>query len=343
MPPCDIKYTKGDVKRAGEFLRKNLDSINIAEHNQAHEVLSYWRASHIIPMQAMIKSIRDKAYKIDPDAIIVQRLKRTPSIILKLKRENGMQLDRMEDIMGCRVVVASIKQVKELRKLFKKWRTKHILQRERDYLTYVKESGYRGIHLVYKYNGRHTSYHGRPIELQLRSRAQHSWATAVEVVGTFTKQTLKASIGDDEWLSFFKLASIAFADMENGRLTKNSDSIDRYNLREITEKLSVIEKLNAFASSIKHLGKGSNYPADYYLLILNIETNDVSFKEYNKKDLNDANKIYSQLEKKYGDDTKQDVVLVAASSLESLKKAYPNYFADTNIFSRNLQLVLDAK
>ncbi len=39
--------------------------------------------------------------------------------------------------------------------------------------------------------------------MQIRTAVQHSWATAVEVVGAFTAQSLKSSQGNEKWLDFF--------------------------------------------------------------------------------------------------------------------------------------------
>jgi ppGpp synthetase/RelA/SpoT-type nucleotidyltranferase len=58
-------------------------------------------------MQSMLGYLRKKAFDVDNKSIIVQRLKRTPSILEKLRREDGMKLDRMEDIAGCRIIVAN--------------------------------------------------------------------------------------------------------------------------------------------------------------------------------------------------------------------------------------------
>ena len=54
-------------------------------------------------MQSMLGYFRKKAFEVDINSIIVQRLKRTPSILEKLRREGGMKLDRIEDIAGCRI------------------------------------------------------------------------------------------------------------------------------------------------------------------------------------------------------------------------------------------------
>jgi len=143
---------------------------------------------------------RKNAIRVDKNALAVQRLKQVPSIFNKLERELSMSLSRMEDIGGCRAVVSTSTLVNRIYKILKNSRTKHILHRERHYITNPKESGYRGIHLIYKYNGSKDKFKGLPVEIQIRSKIQHSWATAVEVVGTFTKQALKAHTGDADWL-----------------------------------------------------------------------------------------------------------------------------------------------
>jgi hypothetical protein len=57
-------------------------------------------------------------------------------------------------------------------------------------------------------------YIGRRIEIQIRTRLQHSWATAVEAIGLFRGENLKGNQGSKEWLRFFKLMSAEFAEAE---------------------------------------------------------------------------------------------------------------------------------
>ena len=49
--------------------------------------------------------------------------------------------------------------------------------------------------------------------------------------------------------------------------------------------------------------------------------------------LDEATNEYLEAEKAIGKSGDKDAVLVSVSSLAALKRAYPNYFADTNIFS----------
>ncbi len=82
-----------------------------------------------------------------------------------------------------------------------------------------KEDGYRSYHLIYQYKGslQTACYNKLRIEVQLRTKLQHAWATAVEAVGIFTKQALKSNIGDKDWLRLFALMSSEIAFDEKPR------------------------------------------------------------------------------------------------------------------------------
>jgi Region found in RelA / SpoT proteins len=337
-----LNHSKKAIRRAGEYLISEISPISDSDKfTESFDILSNWRASHAYPMQSMLGYFRRKAFEVEKNSIIVQRLKRTPSILAKLRRESGMKLDRVEDIAGCRIVVSNKANVYSVREKIINGRTRNTLRRERDYIKEPKDSGYRGVHLVYQYRGQKSEYSGHSVELQIRSKVQHSWATAVEVVGTFTGQALKASQGQDLWLKFFKLTSIAFEDIENQNLVKNASTEDRLKLVEYIELLGVLPKLKAFAVSIQHLGSDENNKSDYFLLILEIDKFNIRVNKFSSNQLQKATEQYASLEKEFKDDGDKDVVLVSASSVHGLKKAYPNYFADTKDFSRNLEKIID--
>jgi ppGpp synthetase/RelA/SpoT-type nucleotidyltranferase len=337
----ELKFSKKEVRRAGDYLIENYQNITeIHKFMESLDVLSNWRASHAYPMQSMLNYFRIKSFNIDKDSIIVQRLKRTPSILAKLTRENGMKLDRIEDIAGCRIIVSNKSNVGLVRDSIVKGGTRNNLHRERDYIQNPKSSGYRGIHLVYKYNCRKSQFKGHSVELQIRSKVQHSWATAVEVVGTFTGQALKASQGGESWLSFFKLVSKAFADIENRKLSKNANTSERLELIDAIEALNVLPRLRAFAVSTQLVGKDKKNQRDYFLLVLKIDESRIQVNRFSGDQLDKATSAYTELEKSFENNDKRDVVLVSASSIHGLKKAYPNYFADTTEFSRNLEKII---
>lgn len=340
MPWIKLEYSKKTVRRAGDYLISG--EFDLDTYFVSYMTLDNWRSSHEYPIQSMLGYFRKKSFEIDSESIVVRRLKRTPSILAKLKREHGMKLDRMEDIGGCRIVVSTKEKVYEVRDAIADGRTRNILRRQRDYIKEPKNSGYRGIHLVYRYNGAKKEYSAHSIELQIRSKVQHSWATAVEVVGTFTRQGLKASQGHDAWLKFFKLASIAFEDIENKRLAKSAESKERLELVKYIERLGVMHKLRAFAVSTKHLGKDKKNKDDYFLLILEVDKSNIRVIRYSRHHIDRATEKYAELEKEFKDNKDKDVVLVSAESVHGLKKAYPNYFADTTEFSKNIDKLLEA-
>lgn len=331
-----ILYSRKKVQKAGEVL---IDSkASVGEKKQAMEVLSNWRAAHAVPMHSLLITLRQNVFKIDPQALIVQRLKRLPSILEKLKRYESMKLQRIQDIGGCRAILQNVDLVESLLERLQKSKTRNKLIKINDYLNTPKDTGYRGVHLVYKYNGRKKDYHNLLIEIQLRSKIQHSWATAVELVGNFTNEALKSSEGDPDWLSFFKYVSAAFSHLESRPVTKgiNGKNVKK-EIQRLQKKLSVFTKLQAFVLSTNIIGQNTDKSNDYFLLELDESARHISVTPFSYSNLEVANKMYSSLEQRAQGDPFFNVVLVSASSIQNLKAAYPNYFADSGEFIKNLK------
>ena len=337
-----LQHTKKAIGRAGDTLINPLSTEE--EYSQALSVLNNWRASHAFPLNSLQTSLRYRAVKITDEALITQRLKRVPSILRKLHRFPDMKLNRMQDIGGCRAVVPTLVEVHQLRELMINDRLKSELAREYDYINSPKDSGYRGIHLVYKYQSKNQElYNGHLIEIQIRSLIQHAWATSVEIAETFLGDSLKSGQGSPEWLRLFKLISILFAEYE-GCLLKEIDTNQIRSIKqestELASKLSIFEKLRAFSVVTNSTEHGNEYDkSGYFLLVLDINKKTVLVENYSKEDQEDVNNKYLALEKEY-ENTNVNVVLVAAESILSLKRAYPNYFADSEYFLETLNNVL---
>lgn len=338
MQWIEPEYSKEKVKRAGKQIKD--PDFDLDQIEDAFDIFFNWRDSHAFPMQIILDLIRKNALRIDGKALVVQRLKRAPSIIDKLFRESGMNLSRMEDIAGCRAVLKDTESVYKLYSNLIKSRTKNILHRERDYISDPKTSGYRSVHLIYRYNGQKARFKGMSVEVQLRSKIQHSWATAVEVVGTFTKQALKASSGEEGWLDFFKYASVEFSKLENCPIDPAFYDVDTYKKLEASiVKLGVYERLSAFNVVVKALGDKNSKWAHYYLLLLDQEKRTVNIRRFSKGQLSVATQLYNEEEGKFKNNPSKDLVLVSAGSMRDLKKAYPNYFSDTQDFIKYINQV----
>ena len=201
-----------------------------------------------------------------------------------------------------------------------------------------KISGYRGIHLVYSYHSdKNKDYEGLKIEIQVRTLIQHAWATAVETVGTFIKQSLKSSQGEEKWLRFFALMGSIMAMKENKPLVPNTPE----NYRELQQEIVVLQKeldvfghLAAFRTSLNIFDEDkTRKDAHYYLLELDVQSRRVLIRSYNNSELNKATTDYLALEKKILETgSTVDAVLVSTDSLQKLRSAYPNYYLDTETF-----------
>jgi hypothetical protein len=307
--------------------------------DEALEVVGNWRAIHAFPLNTFQMRLRSAAADVYPNSLVAQRLKRLSSIEFKLRRFPNMQLPRMQDIGGCRVVLRSPAEVRRLAQDYRSSRIKHHLVGEKDYITTPKESGYRGIHLIYRYHSdRMTTYNGLLIELQIRTLLQHAWATAVETVGIFLEHSLKSSMGPNEWLRFFALSASAFARVERSPLVPGTPTTARELIREIGRlkgELNVEQQLRTFGQALRVTERASRREAHFFLLALT--PGNLTIYSYRKDELSRATTEYLRIEKDNERVSGAQAVLVAAESLKALRRAYPNFYLDTERFLLGLR------
>ena len=335
------QYSRAQVDRAGAML---IDlSVSFREREEAWEIANNWRSSHSYPLNHFQVALRQKANQIDPSNLVAQRLKRRSSIELKLKDNSAMKLSQMQDLGGCRAIVATIAHVDKLVELYDVSRMNHERLRTYDYIREPKDSGYRGIHLVYRYishSERGGPYDGLRIEVQLRSPLQHAWATAVEIAGTFTGQALKSSHGSQDWLRFFQLMGTEIALQEKSAPvpdtpTDNAQLVKE--LRSCVRDLDVIHLLQAWTRSIKAHEDQVLPNAHYFRVELDANTQRLTITSYAKNQIEQAQQEYTQREQALRGQPGADVVLVSGVSLKELPRAYPNYYLDTTAFVRELE------
>ena len=142
------EYTKREINEAGNTIRN--DSATDAEKASALEIIDNWRAAHAYPLHVFYMNLRSKAGH-RTDIIVAERLKRMNSIVEKLRRENSMELYRMQDLGGCRMVVPTLEEVYKFSKRFMESRIRHERKNIKDYIQTPKRSGYRSLHLIYKF------------------------------------------------------------------------------------------------------------------------------------------------------------------------------------------------
>jgi hypothetical protein len=340
------QYDRKEVDQAGKILIADSSSLGVFELDNALAVINNWRSSHSFPLNTFQNNLRRHAKAIDSRSLIAQRIKRISSIELKLHLIPSLKLSQMQDIGGCRAIVHSVHKVRELLQTYEDIGFKHKLLKMDNYIDDPKGSGYRSIHLIYRYySDRNETYNGLKIEMQLRSTLQHAWATAVETVGTFIRQALKSSVGEKDWLRFFALMGTAIAFREKTQPVPDTP-IDKKELitelKDYSQRLEVVRRLKTYGAALKSIekpaiGGGTEH---FFLLHLDPSANQVTVYGYKLHELEEATKQYLQIEKSIASQHGAEAVLVSVESLEALRRAYPNYFLDTGVFIEALNKAL---
>lgn len=259
-----------------------------------------------------------------------------------------MELTQMQDIGGCRVIFRNLKIARSVyENYYLKGNLKHKIIGNKDYITNPKSDGYRGFHIIYEYKtdkeGK-KEYNGLRIEVQIRTKLQHQWATAIETVDVITKQAIKFNEGKADWKEFFKLVSSAFAIKEACLELEEEKKKELYaQIKEKEKELSVIKKLTGWTNAINHFNKTAKKEVKgkaKFLLELDIDGEQLLVRPFSNKQENEAITEYSKLEKKYKNNSNYDIVLVGVETTKDLEKAYPNYFADTKEFIAELNEII---
>ena len=242
----------GSVKRAGEVLRRAQDSRgsvpSIEEVREAREVIEAYRSAHAAPLHAAYMGLRSclttEGFYLDVfDLDVSRRLKRLPTIEDKLRRLPTMDLSTMQDIGGCRAVLNTQEQVQRVVERFcaNSLKRNRRPDRIRDYVAGPQDSGYRAIHI-------YTRYHGRRIEVQLRTREQDSWAKIVEDLTSKTGIDFKNGDGPDEVHELLRELSELLSQREPGQPYADA-------LMDILTRLSMMAAFGHMIRS-RHQGTG---------------------------------------------------------------------------------------
>ena len=158
------------------------------------------------------------------------------------------------------MVLPTLQDVYAYSEQFQNSRIRHELKKVNDYIQAPKKSGYRSLHLVYRFKTDTPDkeiYNQYPmlIELQFRTHLQHIWATALETIGLFTNQALKAGQGDEEILRFFVVVSSLFALKEGcpvapGTVADEKELISEMEL--LNDQHHILDMLRAIRVAIDH-------------------------------------------------------------------------------------------
>lgn len=169
----------------------------------------------------------------------------------------------------------------ELSDKFQTSRNRHEQKKRNDYIQSPKASGYRSLHLIYRFRTDTPDkeiYNQYPMlgELQFRTHLQHIWATSLETIGLFANQALKAGQGNQEILRFFVLVSSLFAIREGSQAAPGTIEDEKELISEkeqIHDQHHILDMLRVIRTAIDHDAKSVPDKRGYYILQPNYKKN----------------------------------------------------------------------
>lgn len=339
-----MKYSRSQINKVGETV---MSASEKDKYEDALTKINEWRTLHWAALDALQQEILPLLKANGARFVLTsRRLKRITSILYKLDINPDMRLGGMQDIGGFRIVLENMDMLKSCKTIL----TENIpesfdLIKMVDYVQEPKESGYRSIHFIYRYKSKDKDVDGAKIELQIRTKLQHSWAMAVETAGLITSTPLKSSLGADEWLDFFKIVSSLFAIKETQSILRLHRE-KKYNMYDLMRLLYKTNTKCNFSNTLKVLkvtgiqAKKENFKNGYYILNIDFQSKIVHITPYSKEQEKMASESYSKLEKKMMGEYNA-VVLVSVPKMKELQEAYPSYFLDTTEFITAIDTMIE--
>lgn len=323
--PIEKKFpggSKKQVNRAGDAVRSGLAQAT------DYSVIEEWRAAHRSVLNTFQAILRNRTRK--SKIIVAQRHKRRSTIFDKLTRFPEIQLARMDDVAGCRLIFPNIDSLHKFRAKFHGARFHHERKNHPDKYNYInksKPSGYRGIHDVYSYDvnseaGKHLK--GLLVEIQYRTTVQHAWATTVEVIGLITESQPKFDKGDNRYIEAMALASEILArahENNKGPFPEKSNSEVVSKFKNLDEELNLLATLRGLNIANTEATENRNS-----ILIFH-EDGLLEIRTF--RNTPDALSSLFQLEKELPG---TDIVLVKADTSADVRFAFKNYFSDAQDF-----------
>lgn len=334
------------IRKIGEKLR---EGIELTEEEKLE--FDNFREAHNIIIKLF--TIELKKVNFSKQHLTASRNKRIETIISKLCRPEKPKLDRIHDIAGTRIIFENIKSLEDYIDILENSELvnfKEKINEDKNRYNYIKNpksDGYRSIHKVFYYssnipystlNEKRFNLENKKIELQLRTRLQHIWATTVEIYDIINKSNIKTGthnkLETKEGL-FFKKCSLVFEGIESNDVEKI-----KININEIFRDKDLVEIYNRLKGikNIKNIQLPKTLGSDeVFILITDLNKGKTTFfttdpiEKNDKQDTFLINASYRRLEEK---NTKGEYILLLLTlgDIKKLKNVYPNYFLNTNKF-----------
>jgi ppGpp synthetase/RelA/SpoT-type nucleotidyltranferase len=339
--------SKSAVRRAGQAI-----SVGQAT-DEDFQIVDQWRSAHgyvINTFQAWLKGhINKQGFYIE----FAQRLKRRNTVIDKLRRVSSAgeplisDVSSMHDFAGCRMIFENLDDLYRFRSYIHSSQTmrnvEHQLRHDPDKYNYIerpKFTGYRGIHDVYRHFPRGSvrlqqkkPWDGLLVELQYRTRAQHAWATAVEISDLLDGERTKFELDTTERGRFFSIASEIIARRHEGVSNAFHDITTQElqsELRALEGKMGILRRLEL----LKQFEDEEKLQKHNVLNIYRCSDGHPKLEVLAFKSAAPAIEKASELE---ASEDSLNAVYVRSDNPKTLRSAYRNYFYDPIDFVKIIQ------
>lgn len=241
--------------------------------------------------------------------ILVGRLKRTNSIIRKLQRKKnyGMDLTRMSDIAGLRIIVNDIKDQNIIIETIKS--NLHI---DKIYDYRQTEQNYRSVHLVLRENNKY-------LEIQIRTVAQQTWADESEGFGEHAKQGFYS----EQVGSYLKILSDVVYKIDNIKDYK-IENIDNH-LFEI--KSPIKGKYSLIKKTFNNYKLNTLEPPKYFLIVYDsLDSTLISEDDFDLDEKNEVFELYKYKAKLLDNDRYEIIFFISSLGNQVLRVSHPRFF-----------------
>jgi ppGpp synthetase/RelA/SpoT-type nucleotidyltranferase len=210
-------------------------------------LLNEFRLSFDEAYHAVIKRIADRG------EVRSARIKTTQSIAEKLGRES-IRLSQMQDIAGCRVIVANVaEQDRFVQSILTELATSYVTDRREK-----PSFGYRAVHVIAEVSG-------RPVEIQVRTWLQHLWAQISEKLSDVLDSAIKHGGGPELVRGFLAKISEKIAVHENHEKWGN-DFLGRF-YTAIDSPRHIPEVIDLIYDSMRQKEQAIPWFAEHYPLL----------------------------------------------------------------------------
>lgn len=323
-----MTLTKSQIRNLSSRL-KTTDYIPTPNDlQQLHELRMTYRNF----LSIAFRTISEEVDKIDSKAICTYRIKRVESIISKLRRYHNTSLVTMEDLAGCRCILSSRLSIPRLVDAIKR---RLNVTRTRDYITEIPDTGYKSYHLTIQDDNNPKL----KIEIQLRSRVHHNWATLVEITDQVLGTKIKENHDIPDLMEFHKIFS------------KNETELtiqDKRRLLEIADKYDYVSRIGQLFihnnQKMRSLYNEISTTTDTFFLIETSNRELLSFLHFN--DFQEAEEAYirqyAELSKHGNSSSNLLLFHVQQPDFDAISMAYSNYFLIYNeLFYRLISYMRD--